>query len=155
MAQGGASQHGQIVGVDVVGEHVVVGTQGRHAPAQPFKRQALGGVDPGRAQNADAHAVTLAKAAQLALGVDAALGARGDRAQRTRFVDALAGAVAINTAGTDVDQPPRSLLAAPQGREQPPRARVYRTVLGRRGKMQNDVGQPSQALQTLGTVQIG
>ena len=42
---------GQIVGVDVVGDHVVSRNQGRYLLAQALHRQAVGGVDAGHAQN--------------------------------------------------------------------------------------------------------
>ena len=49
--QGGAGNAGQIVGVDVVGDHVVSRHQGRYLLAQPLHRQAVGGVDAGHAQH--------------------------------------------------------------------------------------------------------
>ena len=49
--QGGAGNAGQVVGVDVVGDHVVGRNQGRYLLAQPLHRQAVGGVDAGHAQN--------------------------------------------------------------------------------------------------------
>ena len=49
--QGGAGNTGQVVGVDVVGDHVVGRYQGRYLLAQALHRQAVGGVDAGHAQN--------------------------------------------------------------------------------------------------------
>ena len=49
--QGGAGNAGQVVGVDVVGDHVVGRHQGRYLLAQPLHRQAVGGVDARYAQH--------------------------------------------------------------------------------------------------------
>ena len=49
--QGGAGNAGQVVGVDVVGDHVVGRHQGRYPLAQPLHRQAVGRVDAGHAQH--------------------------------------------------------------------------------------------------------
>ena len=49
--QGGAGNAGQVVGVDVVGDHVVSRHQGRYLLAQSLHRQAVGGVDAGHAQH--------------------------------------------------------------------------------------------------------
>ena len=49
--QGGAGNAGQVVGVDVVGDHVVGRHQGWYLLAQALHRQAVGGVDAGHAQH--------------------------------------------------------------------------------------------------------
>ncbi len=90
-----ARQHGQIVGMDVVGEHIVVGTQDRFALGQTGKRKALGGIDSRGAQDADDDS-TAAKRAQLALGVDPSPGTRANRLHGKGFVDPPACTVAID-----------------------------------------------------------
>ena len=49
--QGGAGNAGQVIGVDVVGDHVVGRHQGWYLLAQALHRQAVGGVDAGHAQH--------------------------------------------------------------------------------------------------------
>ena len=102
---------GQVGGVDVVAPGILGGEQGRQSLAQAFERQPVGGVNAGRAQNADAHAappapVGQAPLAQAALGIDAAHGALALRPARARLVDQRPGAIAVNSGRADVDQLP-------------------------------------------------
>ena len=104
MQQGGAGNAGQVVGVDVVGDHVVGRHQGRYLLAQPLHRQAVGGVDAGHAQHEggqrrllqttmararDAGTVTVGAVRACAVGV----GGSSARAAGVGAVRAMVGAV--------------------------------------------------------------
>jgi len=92
--QGRHREAGEVVGVDVVGEHVLGGR--RVATRDALDRQAVGGVDAGRAQDGDAQVATPPKGAQASFGVESATGAGVRRAARASLVDFRAVAIAID-----------------------------------------------------------
>jgi len=89
--------------MDVIGKYIVFGTQGLDAFAQALQRQAVSRIDSRCAQDADAYSGAAPETSQLALRIDAPLGARRGGAHGPGFVDACAGAIAVNAAGTNVD----------------------------------------------------
>lgn len=95
-------QPGKIVGMDVVGKHVVFRRQHRIAALQARQRQTVGGIDARRAQDGERRAMTAGKAAQTAFGIDAAARTRTQRPQRTALVDESTAAVAIHPGGAYV-----------------------------------------------------
>jgi hypothetical protein len=104
MLQRGAAGGRQIVGMDVVGEDIVCRLQSRGALLQPFHRQAITGIDPGRTQDADGDTGAAPESAQLTFGIQTTDAARRVGSRCTRFVDHRTLAVAIDTAGTNVDE---------------------------------------------------
>ena len=82
--------------MDVVGVYVLVRHQHRVATLQALQRQAVGGVDAGRAQQGDAHPATPAEIAQAALGIDPAPAARGLRVAGPGFIHMGSATVAVN-----------------------------------------------------------
>jgi hypothetical protein len=102
--EGQGQQPGQVVGVDVVGEHVVLGPQHRLALVQPGQRQALGRiVDARRPQQAHPAARAPAEAPQLCLRRHAPGAPGRGRAEAAGFVEPVATAVAIDAGGTYID----------------------------------------------------
>lgn len=99
-----AAGGGEIVGVDVIGEYVLVGGQRRQPLFQPRQRQTIGGVDSGRAQDADGDAAPRPPGPQPAFGIDPALRPRVARRASPGLVDPGAGAIAVNARGAYVDQ---------------------------------------------------
>jgi len=95
---------GQIVGVNVVGEHVVGFDQRRQALAQAFHRQAVGGIDAGDAQDGDGHAGPPSPGTQAAFGIEPAAGARTLGIDAARLVDLRPAAIAVDAGGANVDQ---------------------------------------------------
>ena len=142
----------QIVGVDVVGVAVVLGNQGRGAALDAFQRQAVGGIDAGRAQDAHLHPQRFAPGAQLALGVDPPHRAAVHRRHRTRLGHPVAAAIAVHAAGADVDQRPRRAVPG-QRVQQMGRARIGPALIGRRRKVEHAVD-ARQALQRGGRVEV-
>lgn len=90
--------------MNMVGIHVVSGTQRRQALFQALERQTIGGIDARRAQDGNAHAVLPPPGAQAALGIDPAGSTQAFRVQATRFVDDLATAITVHPGRTNVDQ---------------------------------------------------
>jgi len=104
VAQRGNTGACQILGMNVVGIHIVSGTQRRQAFFQALERQAIGGVDARGAQDGNRHAVLPPPETQAALGVNATRGTAAFRLQATRFVDDLASAITVHPGRTNVDQ---------------------------------------------------
>ena len=94
-AQRGTRQPGQIIGMNVIGEHIVVGAQDGLAFSQTGKRKAFCGIDSRGAQDADDDSAA-AERAQLALGVDPSSGTCGRWLHGAGFVYPTAGTVAID-----------------------------------------------------------
>jgi len=82
--------------VDVIGVHVVGLDQRRQALFQALQRQAIGSVDPGRAQDADGDATATPPGTQLPFGIDTAPGARIVGGEAPGLVDQGAGTIAVN-----------------------------------------------------------
>ncbi len=99
-----ATGGGEIIGVNVVGIHVLGGDQRWHRLLQARQRQPVGGVDAGRAQDADGDAAARPPGPQPAFGIDAALRPRVGRQAGPGLVDPGAGAIAIDARGAYVDQ---------------------------------------------------
>jgi len=106
VALGGNTGGGQIFGVDVVGVGIVLGKQRRQGLFQTLERQAVGGIDTRRTQDADAHPLAAAPGAQAMFGIDPAGGASAFRMAGAGLVDQCPGAIAINPCRTNVDQLP-------------------------------------------------
>lgn len=104
MAQRGNTGTGQILGMNMVGIHVVSGTQRRQALFQALERQTIGGIDARCAQDGNRHAILPPPGAQATLGVNATRGTAAFRLQATRFVDDLATAITVHPGRTNVDQ---------------------------------------------------
>ncbi len=90
----------------MVAVNILGGCQGRQPATQALKRQPVGGVNAGGAQDADTHAASPAPVAQAALGIDAARGAGALRPTRAGLVDQRSGTIAVNPGRTHVDQLP-------------------------------------------------
>ena len=103
-AQGSQAGRGQIVGMNVVGEYIVVRRQGRQAFVQALHRQAVGGVDAGRAQNADRHPAPRPPSAQYPLGIDPTLGAGAFRLQAPCLINHCAATITVNPRRAYVNQ---------------------------------------------------
>ena len=104
--QRGPANRRQIVGVDVIGDDVVISGEDRQAATQTVERQAVAGVDAGNAQDADRALAGAAEMAKLALGIEAAPPPAALRPRRARLVNPRAAAVAIDPAGAEVNQVP-------------------------------------------------
>jgi hypothetical protein len=135
---------GQIVGVNVIGVAVVPGDQRRRASPDPLQRQAVGGIDPRRAQDRHLHPLPFTPGAQLAFGVDPPHRATVDRGHRARLSDPVAAAVTVDPAGTDVDQ--RTRLASSKRVQQVGGTRIDPAFAGGRREVKYAV-YPRQALQ--------
>lgn len=90
--------------MNMVGIHVVSGTQRRQALFQALERQTIGGIDARRAQDGNAHAVLPPPGAQAALGIDPAGSTQAFRVQTACLVDDSAGAITVHPGRTNVDQ---------------------------------------------------
>ena len=88
--------------MDVIGEHVVLVTQRTDTLFQSLERQPVGGVDSRRAQDADTRTTTHTEPAQLSLRINTTPRAGGRRTRVERLVDAFAGTIAVDAAGTYV-----------------------------------------------------
>lgn len=82
--------------MDVVGVHIVGLDQRRQALFQALQRQAVGGVDPRRAQDADSDATAPPPGTQLPFGIDTAPGARIVGGKAPGLVDQGAGTITVN-----------------------------------------------------------
>ena len=83
---------------------IVAVDQRRQPIFKARQRQALGGINPWRAQDGHHNAITCSPGAQALLRRDPAGGARALRIQASCFVDDLSAAVAIDPGGTDVNK---------------------------------------------------
>lgn len=92
--------------MDVVGVDIIGLDQRRQALFQAFQRQAVGGVDAGRAQDADGDATTSAPGAQLPFGIDAAPGPWIIGGEAPRLVNQGAGTIAVNPCRAYVNEAP-------------------------------------------------
>ncbi len=90
--------------MDMIGEYVILGTQGVHTLLQALDRQTIRRINARCAQDTDTHPVPATKTPQPAFGIDPTLSTRGCRAKRPGFVDTLSGTVAINATGANVDE---------------------------------------------------
>lgn len=99
-----AASGGEIVGVDVIGIHILVGDQRWQSPLQASQRQTIGGVDTGRAQDADGDAAPRPPGPQPVFGIDPALRPRVGRRASSGLVDPGTGTIAVNARGAYVDQ---------------------------------------------------
>lgn len=86
----------QIIGMDVVGEHIITVNQRRQGIFKTRQRQALIGVNTRGAQDADAHPGTPSPVTQTALGIDPAPGARTFRIQATGLINQRTCAITVN-----------------------------------------------------------
>ncbi len=159
--QGGYARAGEVVGMDVIGMHVVLAHQRGRAAAQPCLGRAalaIGRIDAGNAQHARAHARP-AQVPHRALGVHAAPGPRRGGRDGPRLGHARAAAVAIDAAGRAVHQCARQ-AAQPQHARQghgagvgpPCGARI--ALAGRRRQVQHARGEAREAPQGAHVVQI-
>ena len=96
----------QIIGMNMIGEHIIGRIERRHATLQTLDRQTIGGINPGRSQNRDDNTRFLPPIAQATLGIDSPGGTCTLCIQTTGFVDLRAAAIAINACGTNVNQAP-------------------------------------------------
>ena len=106
MAQCRNTSGGQILGVNMIGEHVISLKQGRHAFVQTLKRQAIRGINARRSQDGNGDPSALPPLAQTTLGIDTPASARTFRIEATGFIDTRASTVAINPRRTYVNKPP-------------------------------------------------
>jgi hypothetical protein len=103
VAHGGEAGGRQIVGVNVVGEHIIGGEPAPAGLLQTFQRQAVGGVDTGRAQDGKRTPLRRPRRAG-SFGIDTTAGARAFRFRRR--VSSICGAatIAVNPGGANVNQ---------------------------------------------------
>ncbi len=92
--------------MNVIGIHIVRLDQRRQPFFQTLQRQAVGGVDAGRAQDADGNTTPLPPGTQLALGIDPSAGTGTVGGERPGFVDHSPGAIAVNPRRAYVNQAP-------------------------------------------------
>ncbi len=90
---------GQIVGVNVVGEHVIADRQRRRAGAQPLDRQTLGRVDAWRAKNCKS---LVARSPHAIFGGNTSLRSRVIGARAARLVNAFARAISVDARCTHI-----------------------------------------------------
>ena len=90
--------------MNMVGIHVILDRQRRHALLQALKRQAVCGVDAGRAQNDDRDAVSSAPGAHDSLGINPAERSFTFRIEEPGFVDPCSSAIAVNPRRAYVNQ---------------------------------------------------
>jgi hypothetical protein len=102
--QRGEANSGKIVGVNVVGVHVLLFSQGGQAATQPFERQAVGSIDSRNAKDGNAATGRAAEVAQLPFRIETPLAARTFRSSRLGFIDTTAAAIAVHPAGTEVHE---------------------------------------------------
>ena len=96
----------QIIGMNVVGKHIVSFIQGRHAALQTFDRQAIRRINAWRAQNRDGNAGLFAPGTQGLLGIDPTRGTRAFRGKMAGLIDLLPLTITINACRTNVNQAP-------------------------------------------------
>ena len=145
----------QVVGVDVVGEDIVLAPQHRRASAQTRLRRAVFPVwrmDAGHAQHAGPHACA-PQLAHAALGVHPSHRAGGGGRRGARLAHPGPRAVAIDSAGRGIHQGAWRRAQA-QSAHQRARAGVFGASLRRRRQMQHLRRQPGQAAQRGRIVQV-
>lgn len=96
----------QIIGMDVVGKHIVSFIQGRHATLQTFDRQAIRRINARCAQNRDGDTSLFAPGTQGPLGIDPTRSTRTFRGKTASLIDLLPLTIAINACRTNVNQAP-------------------------------------------------
>ena len=150
----------QVVGVDVVGVDVVFMPQQRAAAPHPLARIAaiaVERIDARDAQQAHPRAplgrLLAPPPAQARFRVDPTAPPVGGRLYRARLVEPGSARITIDAGGAAVHQ--RLHAATPtQGLQQAGRARVLVARRGRRRQVQHPCGQPGQARQRAGGIQI-
>jgi len=90
--------------MNMVGKHIIGGTQGRQAFGQPIERQAIGCINARGPQDGNGNAVAAPPDAQAMLGVNATCGTCALRMETPGFVDRRPGTIAVNTCRTHVNQ---------------------------------------------------
>ena len=142
----------EIVGMDVIGEDVILGTKHRRSLLQPIERQARLGVDSRRAQDRQSHAIPCRPAPKTVLGRNAAVRARRFGVTRPRLADPYTRAIAIDAAGADIDESLRYNPRFCQCGDQPRGARIIVAIAGRRREVQHRErrqAQPAEAAQLI------
>ena len=104
--QSGDAGRRQVIGMDVVGEHIVTVDQRRQAFLQALQRQAIGRVNAGRAQDGNSDTGRPPPGPQAALGGDAAGAPCALGIQAAGLVDRRAAAIAVNACRTNINQAP-------------------------------------------------
>ncbi len=104
--QSGDGDACQIVGVNVIGVDIIFVAQDRSLAAQTLERQPIRGVYPRDAQNDNRDPIARSPFAELRLRIKPPPGAEGRRRGRTSFRNQLSRAVAIHSAGTNVEETP-------------------------------------------------
>jgi hypothetical protein len=135
----------EIVGVDVVRVHVVLGNERGRPLLQPLERQPGSPRRSRRAHDRQRDATVRGPRAQAILGVDATLRARGHSASRPRLVDARARAIAVHARRRNVDEAPWYPACRRQRGDQAPGAQVAATLGLRRREVHHGVGREAQS----------
>ena len=144
----------EIVGMDVVGEHVVVRRQHRRSLADPVERQPRLRVDSRRAQDRELHAMAARPGAQPVFGGDPPPRARRLRAAGMRFGHLRARAIAVDARRGNVDEALRYNPRPCQRRDELLRARIVAAVGRRRRKVQDREGRGAQAAERCIVVEV-
>lgn len=93
----------QIIGVNMIGIHVIFNYQRRRALLQPIQRQPIGRINPRHAQNRELASIAQRPATQHALGIHAPLRTSVDRRDWPGLVKENPLAIAINPCGADIN----------------------------------------------------
>ena len=155
VAQGGDNDSGEVVGLDVVGIHVLIGMQCGQLTLQSFKWQSVAGVDARYAQDADAAALAAGEIAQYRLGVEAATGTCRLWIGASCLADDGTLAIAIDAAGADINDLLRwTLSGAGERGQQVARAPIGVAGVGRWCKVDDDFGDAREATQGRRLIEI-
>lgn len=82
--------------MDVISEYIILLGQGRQTFLQAFQRQTVGGVDAGRAQDADGDATAPPPGAQLPFGINPPAGARIVGGKRPGLINQCPAAITVD-----------------------------------------------------------